>query len=209
MSMLGVHNFHVFRGDRHVLRGLSFVVDSGQCLQVTGVNGAGKTTLLRALCGLVDLEEGSMSWRGSATQRTASHFHAELAYLGHDAPLKGDLTGRENVGFAVGLRRRLRPGDVMRGLERVGAQAFAERPVRSLSAGQRRRIALASLWLFGVPLWILDEPNTNLDTQGQALVAGLIEEHLAGGGLVVAAVHQELVLRSGIRVDLLIPGGAS
>jgi heme exporter protein A len=205
--MLGARNFHVFRGDRHVLRGLSFDVAAGQCLQVTGVNGAGKTTLLRALCGLVDLEEGHLEWRGIETARSAAAFHAEMAYLGHDAPLKGDLTGRENVGFAVGLRRRLGPSDLARGLERVGAQAFADRPVRSLSAGQRRRIALAALWLFGVPLWILDEPNTNLDTQGQGLVAGLIEEHIGAGGLVVAAVHQELVLRSGTRVDLVIPGG--
>jgi heme exporter protein A len=97
---------------------------------------------------------------------------------------------------------------VSRGLDRVGAAAFADRPVRSLSAGQRRRVAFAALWLFGVPLWILDEPNTNLDTQGQGLVAGLIEEHIGAGGLVVAAVHQELVLRSGTRVDLVIPGGA-
>ena len=95
----------------------------------------------------------------------------------------------------------------MRGLQRVDATGFADRPVRSLSAGQRRRIALASLWLCGVPLWILDEPNTNLDTKGQALVAGLIDEQLAGGGLVVAAVHQELTLQSGRRVDLMIPGG--
>ena len=207
--MLGARNFHVFRGDRHVLRGLSFDLAAGQCLQVTGVNGAGKTTLLRALCGLVDLEEGTLEWRGVATSRSAAAFHAELAYLGHDAPLKGDLTGRENIGYSVGLRRRLGPQDVVRGLERVGAMKFADRPVRSLSAGQRRRIALAALWLFGVPLWILDEPNTNLDTQGQSLVAGLIEEHLGGGGLVIAAVHQPLPLQSGTRVDLVIPGGST
>jgi heme exporter protein A len=207
--MLGARNFHVFRGDRHVLRGLSFELAAGQCLQVTGVNGAGKTTLLRALCGLVDLEEGSLHWRGVETARSAPAYHAELAYLGHDAPLKGDLTGRENVGFSVGLRRRLESGDVGRGLDRVGATPFADRPVRSLSAGQRRRIALATLWLASVPLWILDEPNTNLDTQGQSLVAGLIEEHLAEGGLVVAAVHQELSLRSGTLVDLVIPGQPS
>ncbi len=78
--------------------------------------------------------------------------------------------------------------------------------MRTLSAGQRRRIAFAALWLCGVPLWILDEPNTNLDTQGQALVAGLIEEQLAGGGLVVAAVHQELSLASGRLVELVIGG---
>jgi len=204
--MLSASNFHAFRGERHVLRGVSFELGSGSCLQVTGVNGAGKTTLLRALCGLVDLEEGTLQWRGATTARTAAAYHAELAYLGHDAPLKGDLTGRENVRFAVGLRRGLAGDDLRRGLERVGAEAFADRPVRTLSAGQRRRIAFAALWLCGVPLWILDEPNTNLDTAGQALVSGLIEEQLAGGGLVVAAVHQPLALAAGRLVDLVIGG---
>lgn len=204
--MLGARNFHVFRGDRHVLRGLSFDLEAGRCLQVTGVNGAGKTTLLRALCGLIDLEEGSLLWRAKATSRSDPAYHAELAYLGHEAPLKGDLTGRENLGFAVGLRRPLTAADLTRGLERVGATALADRPVRSLSAGQRRRIALAALWLFGVPLWILDEPNTNLDAQGQALVAGLIDEQLAGGGLVIAAVHKDLLLAPGRRVGLDIQG---
>jgi heme exporter protein A len=205
--MLAARNFHVFRGDRHVLRGVSFELGGGCCLQVTGVNGAGKTTLLRALCGLVDVEEGSLLWRGVATERSAPAYHAELGYLGHDAPLKGDLTGRENVRYAVGLRRAVDAAAVGRGLERVGAGAFADRPVRALSAGQRRRIAFAALWLCGVPLWILDEPNTNLDTQGQSLVAGLIEEQLAAGGLVVAAVHQELGLSPGRRAELVIAGG--
>lgn len=205
--MLAARNIHVFRGDRHVLRGVSFHLDTGCCLQVTGVNGAGKTTLLRALCGLVDVEEGILLWRGTETSRSAPAYHAELAYLGHDAPLKGDLTGRENIRYAVGLRRALGAAAVASGLERVGAGAFADRPVRSLSAGQRRRIAFAALWLCGVPLWILDEPNTNLDTQGQGLVASLIEEQLGAGGLVVAAVHQELALAAGRRVELVIPGG--
>jgi heme exporter protein A len=205
--MLAARNFHVFRGERHVLRGVSFDLEAGRCLQVTGVNGAGKTTLLRALCGLVDVEEGQVLWRGLETARHAPAFHAELAYLGHDAPLKGDLTGRENVRYAVGMRRAIDAATVGRGLERVQATAFADRPVRSLSAGQRRRIAFAVLWLCGVPLWILDEPNTNLDTQGQSLVGGLIEEHLAAGGLVVAAVHQALDLPDGRRADLVIAGG--
>jgi len=204
--MLVATNFHAFRGERHVLRGVSFDLGSGSCLQVTGANGAGKTTLLRALCGLVDLEEGTLSWRGASVARSDAAYHAELAYLGHDAPLKGDLTGRENVRYAVGLRRRLAGDELGRGLERVGAEAFADRPVRTLSAGQRRRIAFAALWLCGVPLWILDEPNTNLDTAGQGLVSGLIEEQLRGGGLVVAAVHQPLELASGRLVELVIGG---
>jgi len=162
--MLEASNFHVFRGDRHVLRGVSFQLAARTCLQVTGINGAGKTTLLRALCGLVDLEQGQLTWRGQPTPRSSPTYHAELAYLGHDAPLKGDLNGLENLRYAVGLRRALGAADLARGIERVGAGAFADRPVRSLSAGQRRRVALAALWLCGVPLWILDEPNTNLDT---------------------------------------------
>ncbi|MFO1427613.1 MAG: cytochrome c biogenesis heme-transporting ATPase CcmA [Steroidobacteraceae bacterium] len=208
MPQLAVQGFHVFRGDRHVLRGIGFELPAGRCLQVTGRNGAGKTTLLRALCGLVDVEAGSVLWDGVEVDRREPEFHAQLAYLGHDAPLKGDLTGRENLRYCVGLRRAIRREELDRGLERVGAQPFADRPVRSLSAGQRRRIALAALWLYGVSLWILDEPTTNLDAQGQQLVTGMILEHIAGGGSVVAAVHHELELPPERRVELVIGGTA-
>ena len=207
ISGLSVRNLHVFRGDRHVLRGLSFEVGRGRLLQVTGRNGAGKTTLLRCLCGLVEPEEGEISWDGERCRAGADSagFHQQLSYLGHEAPVKADLTGRENLFFSVGIRRTLRAMELERGLERVGAQAFADRPVRSLSAGQRRRIALAGLWLAGSPLWILDEPTTNLDSQGQSLVAGLIDERLADGGTVVAAVHHELAVAPG-RLDGLVIG---
>ncbi len=206
MARLAIRDFHVYRGDRHVLRGVSFDLEAGICLQVTGRNGAGKTTLLRAMCGIVDIEKGAVIWDGEPVDRRSPEFHVHMAYLGHDAPLKGDLTGRENLRFSVGLRRVAAVADFSAALDRVGAQAFADRPVRSLSAGQRRRIALAALWLYGVPLWILDEPTTNLDVQGQQLVTGMIEEQLAGGGLVVAAVHHELQLTPGRRAELVIGG---
>ncbi len=190
-----------------MLRGLSFEVGRGRLLQVTGRNGAGKTTLLRCLCGLVEAEQGEVWWEGERCRpgAGAAGFHLQMSYLGHEAPLKADLTGRENLHYAVGIRRVLGPGDLERGLERVGAGAFADRPVRALSAGQRRRIALAGLWLAGAPLWILDEPTTNLDSQGQALVAGLIDERLVAGGTVVAAVHHELAV-SQDRLDGLVIG---
>src|SRR5262245_5846520 len=200
--MLNVSSLHLWRGDRHVLRGVSFSADAGQCVLLTGRNGAGKTTLLRAIAGLLDPEQGEVSWRGASARKTRDEFHSELAYLGHEAPLKGDLTGRENLHFAIGIRRAVTPAEIDAALVRTSAQPFADRAVRTLSAGQRRRVALAGVLLTGAVLWLLDEPTTNLDTDGKRLVATLIEEQIARGGIVVAAVHQDLDLSSGQLVTL-------
>ena len=206
--MLKVEGLHVFRGGRHVLRGVGLTLSEGQCLQLTGPNGAGKTTLLRAVAGLCEIEAGSIHWRERDARRDPPPFHRECAYLGHDVPLKGDLTGLENLEFTVGLRRRASLADRRAALQRVGAAAFGEQPLRSLSAGQRRRVALAALLLFAAPLWLLDEPTTNLDAAGQSLLMGLMAEHLAGGGAILAAVHHELSL-PGREVARLALGGAA
>ena len=192
--MLSVSGLHMWRGDRHVLRGVSFSAEPGQCVLLTGKNGAGKTTLLRAIAGLLDPEDGQVSWRGAPARVTRDEFHGELAYLGHEPPLKGDLTARENLRFSVGIRRDVTRDEVDGALERTGASPFADRLVRMLSAGQKRRVALAGVLLTGAVLWLLDEPTTNLDAEGQRLVATLIDEHVARGGIVVAAVHQGLDL---------------
>jgi heme exporter protein A len=189
---LAVENLHLWRGERHVLRGVSFSLARGSCLELCGANGAGKTTLLRTLCGLIYPEEGRVLWNGDNVRRDLSAFHASLLYLGHEPPLKSDLTPRENLHYWLGVRRPVDPGELTAALGRVGAQAFCERLVRTLSAGQRRRVALAALALLPVPLWLLDEPTTNLDTQGRELVGDLIAEQLARGGMVVAAVHHGL-----------------
>jgi heme exporter protein A len=192
--MLKVAGLHLWRGDRHVLRGISFEGQPGQCVLLTGRNGAGKTSLIRVIAGLLDAEEGEVSWRGTPT-RTARHdFHAELSYLGHEPPLKGDLSARENLHFSVGIRRRVAAAEIDAALTRTGALAFADRAVRTLSAGQRRRVALAGVLLANAVLWLLDEPTTNLDADGQQLVCDLIAEQLARDGLVVAAVHHSLPL---------------
>src|SRR5689334_2265110 len=183
---------HLWRGDRHVLRGVSLELHSGQILQLTGANGAGKTTLLRVLCGLAYLEEGTVFWRGQNVRANMHAYHAELAYVGHEPPLKADLTARENLRYWVGMRRPLTQAQIDSALDDVSADEWRERPVRTLSAGQRRRVALAGLSLMGVPLWLLDEPTTNLDTAGQTLVTRMLEAHVARGGLAVAAVHHEL-----------------
>ncbi len=191
-TQLEVENLHLWRAERHVLRAVSFRLAAGQCLKVTGVNGAGKTTLLRAVAGLAYAEEGTVRWCGQDVRRDLRTFHAALIYLGHEPPLKADLTARENLRYWIGTRNRIAEPELDAALARTGANGIADRPVRTLSAGQRRRAALAGVILSGAPLWLLDEPATNLDTAGQALVGSLIAEHVGRGGLVMAVVHHEL-----------------
>jgi heme exporter protein A len=205
LTALAVEGLHVWRGENYVLRGVSCTVTAGQLLEVRGANGSGKTTLLRAVCGLVYAEQGRVSWRGRDVRKDMSAFHADLAYLSHEAVLKGDLTGEENLEFSAGVRRRLGAGEIAAAVERVGASAFSRRLVRTLSAGQRRRIALAGLLLAGATLWLIDEPTTNLDDRGQALVGSLIADHLAAGGAVVAAVHQGLAVARSSAIELALP----
>jgi heme exporter protein A len=192
--MLTVQGVHLWRGDRHVLRGVSFEADAGKCVLLTGKNGAGKTTLIRAIAGLLDPEEGQVFWRGTPARANRDEFHAQLAYLGHEPPLKGDLSARENLTYSIGIRRAITRAEIDAALTRTGAIGFSDRAVRTLSAGQRRRVALAGVLLTNAVLWLLDEPTTNLDAEGQALVRELISEHLARAGLVVAAVHHSLPL---------------
>ncbi|NBU24841.1 MAG: cytochrome c biogenesis heme-transporting ATPase CcmA [Gammaproteobacteria bacterium] len=208
MPELKAIGIRVYRGDHAVLDGLDCELGTGRCLQVTGANGAGKTTLLRVLCGLIEPEEGELWWRGSRISLRSPEYQRALCYLGHLPPLKDDLTGRENLRFASVLRSTSAPGGreaaIGAALAEVGAADFADRPTRSLSTGQRRRVALAALPLSEASLWILDEPIANLDAAGQAVVASLIARQLARGGSVIAATHQELGLPASSRDELVL-----
>ena len=200
--MLSVQGVHLWRGDRHVLRGVSFAGSPGQCVLLTGKNGAGKTTLIRAIAGLLDPEEGQVFWRGVPARAARDEFHGELAYLGHEPPLKGDLSARENLKYSIGIRRPVSGAEIDAALARTGALEFADRAVRMLSAGQKRRVALAGVLLTNAVLWLLDEPTTNLDADGQQLVRDLVSEQLARQGIVVAAVHHSLPLPAELLVTL-------
>src|SRR5580658_9539235 len=158
-SILRAENLHLWRSERHVLNAVQLTVRGGELLQITGANGAGKTTLLRALCGLNHLEDGRVLWNEQDVREDRAAFHASLLYLGHDPPLKPDLSGVENLGFWSGMRQPVTRAAIDQALDVTGAGEFGTRPVRTLSAGQRRRVALAALALASVPIWLLDEPT--------------------------------------------------
>ena len=189
---LNVEDVHVWRGERHVLQGVSLTLCPRQLLHISGPNGTGKTTLLRVICGLLRPEQGAVSWQGRSILRVRTEYQSVLAYASHEAALKGDLTALENLRFAVGLKRRVENVELRASLERTGAAACADLPARVLSAGQRRRVAMARVLAMNATLWLLDEPFANLDAAGALLVAGLLQSHVDQGGMALVVAHQDL-----------------
>jgi heme exporter protein A len=196
---LSVDKVHVWRGDRHVLQGISAQISRGELLHVSGPNGTGKTTLLRVVSGLLRPEQGAVSWLGQSIVSHRIEYQAALAYAAHEPALKGDLTALENLRFAVGMKRRSKPQELRGALERTGVAACADLPARVLSAGQRRRVSLARVVAMQAAVWLLDEPYANLDTAGSELVSGLLEAHVADGGLALVVAHRELALACRVR----------
>lgn len=196
---LCVEKVHVWRGSRHVLKGVSLEVSPGDLVHVSGPNGAGKTTLLRVATGLLRPEQGRVLWRGTPIARAAEDYQAELAYASHEPALKSELSALENLRFMVGLKRRAGNSELMCCLERTGAAACAELPARVLSAGQRRRVAMARVLAVRARLWLLDEPYTNLDAAGSNLLSELLAEHIGLGGLALVVAHHDLDVAGEIR----------
>jgi len=206
---LSVHNLACARGERLLFKGMNFSVGAGELLLVQGGNGQGKTSLLRLLTGLARPEEGEIRWRGENIRKNREEFHAEMIYLGHANGVKDDLNPVENLRFAEGLQGRAFERERAIGiLKQLGLSLCLDLPCRVLSFGQRRRVALSAMLLADVKLWILDEPLTGLDVHAVALMEGLIRDHLAGGGLVVATTHQALNLE-GVKVQRLLVGNVA
>jgi heme exporter protein A len=170
-------------------------VQPGQVLQLLWPNGAGKTSLLRCIAGFLHPEEGSVQWNGQPVATARDDFNLELAYLGHETALKADLTAIENIRFACAMRNPIADAQIRSTLARVGLSDTTQlQLVRSLSAGQKRRVALARLILWDAKLWLLDEPVANLDSAGQTLMQSILLEHLKAGGMVLLATHQAIDL---------------
>lgn len=191
--MLSAENLTLIRGERCLFEGLGFSLSSGEMLLLEGRNGCGKTSLMRAIAGMLSLETGQIFWNSVPVQKQRQTFHGDLVWLAHRTGLKGDLNMLENLHFEASLRPQS-SCDPEQVFERLGIERLRRLPLRSLSAGQQRRVALARMLLADVPLWLMDEPFTNLDREGRKLVMELVEEHLATGGLCVMAAHQDVEL---------------
>ena len=191
--MLEISNLACSRGDHLLFSDLNFSLSAGELLQVQGANGSGKTSLLRTLCGFMMPVAGEIRWRGQNIRELGDAFYAEMIYLGHLNAIKDELNALENLRISAGLAGcKVDDKQVIAALRRLGLRGRETLPVKVLSQGQRRRVALARLLLSNASLWILDEPLTALDVGAVGLMQELIGEHLENNGMVIYTTHQPL-----------------
>lgn len=193
--MLEVMNLECIRGNRTLFSNLCFSVLPGQCLQVMGPNGSGKTSLLRLLCGLIRPSAGDIHWNQADIHAWGEEYNASFIYLGHRPAVKDELTSIENLQVSCGMNGIELTSDQAIGiLEAAGLREFQSHPARLLSDGLRRRVALGRLLASRAKLWLLDETLTSLDSEAIAWITGVMDGHLAVGGMIVVATHQPVSL---------------
>lgn len=194
-AVLEARSLRFCRQDEPVFDALDFRLHAGELALIEGDNGSGKTTLMRILAGLLHVDEGELYWHGQPLQR--DRCSGQILFLGHQLGLKADLSPLENLRVAVGLNGRREQIDMSSVLIEVGLGGYESEPVRQLSAGQKKRVALARLLLLPATLWLLDEPYANLDRTGIALVNRLLEDHLARGGSALVTSHGAMGFHGG------------
>jgi heme exporter protein A len=192
-AKLSASDLTLIRGDRCLFEGVEFALEEGQLLLLEGHNGSGKTSLLKALLGMLEFETGTVYWDGSPVREVRQEYFAALAWMPHRPGFKGDLTIIENLEYEKSLRPAAAV-DCDACLERLSLDRLRKLPFRALSAGQQRRVALARMLMSAATLWIMDEPFTNLDRQGRALVESVVSDHLGRGGMCVMAAHQDVAI---------------
>lgn len=179
MGMLEARELLCERDERTLFSGLSFTLNAGEWVQITGSNGAGKTTLLRLLTGLSRPDAGDVLWQGQPLHQVRDSYHQNLLWIGHQPGIKTRLTALENLHFIIAMAIPHTSGS----LAQAGLAGFEDIPVNQLSAGQQRRVALARLWLTRATLWILDEPFTAIDVNGVDRLTKRMAQHTEQGGL--------------------------
>ena len=192
-------NLACIRGGRLVFRGLSFALSPGDALLLTGANGSGKTSLLRLMAGLAMPVEGVIRANGVDVCDDLITYRANLHYIAHYDAVKSVLTVRENLGFWTSLHNG---EDVDAGLLAFDLSRLSEVPVRFLSAGQKRRLAMARLVAIKTGIWLLDEPSIALDTASLDALHTQIVDHRSRGGIVVASTHRELHFENAVTLDV-------
>ncbi|MGE3865995.1 MAG: heme ABC exporter ATP-binding protein CcmA [Hyphomonadaceae bacterium] len=196
---LEVDDVAVARGGRRLFAHLSFRAGPDDYIEITGANGVGKSSLLRALAGLLNPESGRVAITSNLGPLNSEEMAAAVHLVGHKNGLKAPLPAGEHARY---WRALFGGGDEDAALARLGLAGLSERPARALSAGQARRLALARLLIAPRPIWLLDEPAAGLDIAGRALLLGLVGDHLAAGGMVIAAVHEPIGARPALSISL-------
>jgi len=189
-------NLSASRGDRLIFSGLSFELGSSEALLVTGANGAGKSTLLKTIAGRLQPSGGSLTLEGAGEGPVHEHCH----YLSHANALKPALSVAENLDFWRGFLGG--DGNAAAALEEVGLPGIDDIPAGYLSAGQKRRVAIARLLVAHRPVWLADEPTAALDAASEKMFARLANTHLASGGMVIAATHQKLAINGARKLEM-------
>lgn len=210
--LLHVKGLSCERDDRMLIRDLAFDLHGGEILQIEGPNGSGKTTLIRILCGLSDDYAGELHWRGQPRHRNDDRFRQEHLYFGHLTGIKTSLSPRENLRWILQLKGVGTSGPALdkaieTALEKVGLASYEDVPVYALSAGQKRRVALARLQVEPALLWVLDEPFTAIDRKGVAELEALIQQHATSGGSVLLTTHHALDIPGLRKLQLGLGGG--
>ena len=194
MSKLSVNNLSCQRGYNILFENLSFELNSGEVLRISGQNGSGKTSLLKIIAGLNSPELGSIEF--DQNKSNSETYQIETLYLGHYAALSSELSCIENLEYLTNLNTEILSPNFHGALKEVGLENYEHEPAGNLSAGQKRRVALSLLFISQSRVWLLDEPFTALDSDGIKIIENQIEKHCANGGLCILTTHQDCNIKS-------------
>lgn len=200
--MITVKNLHYEYDENILIDSLSFSLNTGDFLYISGENGKGKTTLLKLIAGIFSPTWGEIFWENQPIHKNHEYFHQHVNYIGHKSAIALSLTPKENLYFfsqAYSVKNSISEALIMAGLKH-----YADTPASFLSAGQIRRIALAKLLLLDTPLWLLDEPYTALDAQSVSWLQRNIHAHLEQNGIVIMTSHQACGIKASHRMEIIL-----